>query len=77
MSDTLLGLFKVKEWSPQGSNSREPEEAVIFNWENYVRETAGKNIGYFCSVWPTEPELYFNFLHAQEADRYMMPALMW
>lgn len=40
-ADTLLGLLKVKEWSPEGSNSREYEEAVMFNWENYVRETEG------------------------------------
>ena len=51
-SDTLLGLFKVKEWSPQGSNSREPEEAVIFNWENYVRETEGKYVCCCYCVWP-------------------------
>lgn len=50
--DTLLGLFKVKEWSPQGSNSREPEEAVIFNWENYVREAEGKYICCCYCVWP-------------------------
>ena len=40
-ADSLLGLFKVKSWSPEGSNSREYEEAVIFNWENYVQETKG------------------------------------
>ena len=40
-ADELIGLLKVKEWSPEGSNSRQSEEAVIFNWENYVRETAG------------------------------------
>ena len=40
-ADTLLGLFTVKEWSPEGSNSREAEEAVMFNWENYIRETEG------------------------------------
>ena len=26
-ADSLLGLFKVKSWSPEGSNSRECEEA--------------------------------------------------
>ena len=40
-ADTLLGLLKVKEWSPEGSNSRESEEAVMFNWENYLREAEG------------------------------------
>ena len=43
-ADSLLGLFKVKSWSPAGSNSRECEEAVIFNWENYVRETEGRGM---------------------------------
>ena len=36
-ADALLALFKVKVWSPDGSNDREAEEAVIFNWENYIR----------------------------------------
>ena len=34
-ADKLIALF-------EGSNDRESEEAVIFNWENYIRETAGK-----------------------------------
>ena len=36
-ADALLALFKVKVWSPDGSNDREAEEAVIFNWENYMK----------------------------------------
>ena len=40
-ADELITLFKVKEWSPEGSNDRELEEAVIFNWENYIQEIAG------------------------------------
>ena len=40
-ANTLLGLFTVKEWSLEGSNRRESEEAVMFNWENYIRETEG------------------------------------
>jgi hypothetical protein len=43
-ADTLLGLFTVNEWSPEGSNSREAEEAVMFNWENYIRETEGGRV---------------------------------
>ena len=54
-ADTLLSLFKVKEWSPEGSNCREPEEAVIFNWENYVRETAGRNSCCFALFSHKEP----------------------
>ena len=41
-ADAVISLFKVDEWSPEGSNDREAEEAVIFNWENYIRETSGK-----------------------------------
>ena len=41
-ADELISLFKVKQWSPEGSNDRESEEAVIFNWQYYIRETAGK-----------------------------------
>ena len=40
-ADKLIGLFTIQGWSPKGSNDREDEEAVVFNWENYVRETAG------------------------------------
>ena len=50
-ADTLLGLFTVKEWSPEGSNSRESEEAVMFNWENYVRETEGIMISMLAWGW--------------------------
>ena len=39
--NALISLFKVDQWSPEGSNDREAEEALIFNWEHYVRETAG------------------------------------
>ena len=46
-ADALLGLFKVKSWSPEGSNSRECEEAVIFNWQNYVRETEGRGMSLY------------------------------
>ena len=41
-ADKLIGLFKIDVWSPKGSNDREDEEAVIVNWENYVRTTKGK-----------------------------------
>lgn len=40
-ADKLIGLFKIQQWSPKGSNDREDEEAIVVNWENYVRETAG------------------------------------
>ena len=40
-ADVVISLFKVEKWSPEGSNDCEAEEAVIFNWENYIRETAG------------------------------------
>lgn len=40
-AEELIALFKVKEWSPEGSNDREWEEAVVFNWKNYVHEAAG------------------------------------
>ena len=40
--DALLTLFKVREWSPEGSNNREVEKGVILNWENYVREAEGR-----------------------------------
>lgn len=40
-SDELLKLFKVV-WSPEGSNSRECEEAVIYGWTNYVHSCAGE-----------------------------------
>ena len=46
-ADGLIALFKVDEWSPEGSNDHEAEEALIFNWENYIRETAG--IKFVCS----------------------------
>lgn len=46
-ADALLGLFTVKSWSPEGSNSRECEEAVIFNWQNYVRETEGRGMSLY------------------------------
>ena len=42
-ADKLLGHFKIEVWSPKGSNDREDEEAIIVNWENYVRETAGQS----------------------------------
>lgn len=37
----LLNLFKVV-WSPEGSNSRECEEAVIYGWTNYVHSCGGE-----------------------------------
>ena len=46
-ADALLGLFKVKLWSPEGSNSRECEEAVIFNWQNYVQKTEGRGMSLY------------------------------
>ena len=45
-ADAVISLFIVETWSPEGSNDREAEEAVIFNWENYIRETAGIYIFY-------------------------------
>lgn len=50
-ADALLNLFKVKEWSPEGSNNREDEEAIIFNWENYVREIEGMLMLYHFHSW--------------------------
>ena len=41
-ADRLIALFKIEEWSPKGSNNRDDEEAVIVNWENYVRMTEGE-----------------------------------
>lgn len=42
-SSVLLELFNV-DWSPEGSNQREIEEAVILNWTEYVRELESKYI---------------------------------
>lgn len=41
-ADKLIGHFKIQQWSPKGSNDREDEEAIVVNWENYIRETAGQ-----------------------------------
>lgn len=35
-TEEIIALFQVKEWSPEGANDRESEEAVVFNWENYA-----------------------------------------
>ena len=37
---SILATFEIK-WSPQGSNQREKEEAVIFGWTEYVYDTEG------------------------------------
>ncbi|XP_019859447.1 PREDICTED: G2/M phase-specific E3 ubiquitin-protein ligase-like isoform X1 [Amphimedon queenslandica] len=37
---TFLKMFTIK-WSPEGSNTRESEEAVIYCWTNYVHQCAG------------------------------------
>ena len=33
-------MFKV-QWSPQGSNQKESEEAVILGWNKYVHDLEG------------------------------------
>lgn len=68
-ADAVISLFKVDNWSPEGSNDREAEEAVIFNWENYVRETTGyfANSVYCLKTywnihtyrWPADPRGHF------------------
>ena len=39
-ADYILQLFHV-QWSPQGSNQRELEEAVILGWHEYIHDTEG------------------------------------
>lgn len=54
-ADELITLFKVKEW--------ELEEAVIFNWENYIQEIAGIKLALcFLSL----ATLYYFFTGNQE-----------
>lgn len=40
-SSSFLQIFHV-QWSPQGSNRREDEEAVIFGWTEYVNDLEGR-----------------------------------
>ena len=40
-ADAVISIFKVEKLSPEGSHDCEAEKAVIFNWEKYIRETAG------------------------------------
>ena len=40
-SSDFLQIFDV-QWSPQGSNRREDEEAVIFGWTKYVNDLEGR-----------------------------------
>ncbi len=37
----LLGLFQI-QWSPEGSNRRECEEAVVFGWTSYIHSCEGE-----------------------------------
>ncbi len=37
----LLGIFQI-QWSPEGSNRRECEEAVVFGWTSYVHSCEGE-----------------------------------
>ena len=46
---TLLNMFTVK-WSPEGSNTRELEEAVIYCWTNYVHQCAGMKLLSTCEL---------------------------
>ena len=50
-ADTVLALFKVRQWSPDGSNDWEDEEAVVFNWENFVREAEGMSLTRFSGTF--------------------------
>ena len=40
-SDMLFDMFPAK-FSPEGSNSRDAEEAALMNWVNYTQEIEGK-----------------------------------
>ena len=39
-ASAVLSMFKV-QWSPQGSNQKESEEAVILGWNEYVHDLEG------------------------------------
>ena len=39
---SLLSMFEIR-WSPQGSNQREAEEAVVFGWTEYIHDMEGVN----------------------------------
>ena len=40
IASAVLAMFKV-QWSPQGSNQKESEEAVILGWNEYVHDLEG------------------------------------
>ena len=47
-SDMLFDMFPAK-FSPEGSNSRDAEEAALMNWVNYTQEIEGK-LARWCNV---------------------------
>ena len=48
-STALLKIFTIA-WSPEGSNTRDCEESVIFGWTNYVHECGSKRMLYHLSL---------------------------
>ena len=49
---SLIAMFEI-EWSPQGSNQREAEEAVVFGWTEYIHDMEGElwNIFGVCELY--------------------------
>ena len=46
---SLIAMFEI-EWSPQGSNQREAEEAVVFGWTEYIHDMEGELWNIFACV---------------------------